>query len=91
MHIAAEEGYLNVIEVLFDFDAKADTETIVRKLTNLIYYIVFNMLCLIKIVLNNYLFQRLLTPFIHVKHNGWLETTHVVWFAFVLPMIKKIL
>lgn len=47
------------------------------------------MLCLIKIVLNNQLFQRLLTPFI--KHNGWLETTHVVWFAFVLPMIKKIL
>lgn len=90
MHIAAEEGHLNVIEVLFDFDAKADTETIVRMLTNLIYYIIFNMFkCLIKIVLNNQLFQRLLTPFI--KHNGWLETTHVVWFAFVLPMIKKIL
>lgn len=44
MHIAAEEGHLNVIEVLFDFDAKADTETIVRKLTNLTYYIIFNML-----------------------------------------------
>lgn len=44
MHIAAEEGHLNVIEVLFDFDAKADTETIVRMLSNLIYYIIFNML-----------------------------------------------
>lgn len=30
--------------------------------------------------MNNQLFQRLLTPFI--KHNGSLETTHVVWFAF---------
>lgn len=29
MHIAAEEGHLSVIEVLFDFDAKADAETIV--------------------------------------------------------------
>lgn len=30
MHIAAEEGHMKVMEALFDFEAKADTETIVR-------------------------------------------------------------
>lgn len=53
MYIVVEEGYLNVIEVLFDFDVKVDIEIIVCMFINLIYYIFFNMLCLIKIVLNN--------------------------------------
>lgn len=44
MYIVVEEGYLNVIEVLFDFDVKVDIEIIVCMFKNLIYYIIFNML-----------------------------------------------